>query len=201
VSRFTARPLGALENIYRFVGGQTGPNVFTLAAPLQPVHDVSREAEMGTAQTGALGYFYLGTVDAHVGVGNIFTTSDPYAGPFRDLDPVDVDVWIIDALCTCDDSADFDIALLGLIYPILPGAFATAETQLLFEFTTPARAIVSAGDSTIPAVIHRIAMPTYVPHGATLAQRTSADVAGTNNISLFTIFWAGARGILPPGMP
>jgi len=201
--RFTSRPLGVLDNIYRFIGGQTGPNEFEDHVAIQPVHDVSREAEVGTAQSSALGFLLMGTVDVHVGIGTIFTSIDVYDEArvtFRELDPEDVDCWIIDGLCTNTDSSDFDQAAIGLQYTALNGAFPTTQEHLLWEYTTPGPALRSGGPATIPQVLNQPRLPKYVPHSSRILARSSADNGGTNTINLFVLLWAGARGTLPPGL-
>ncbi len=201
MSVFSARPLGILENIYRFVGGQRGPSDVSLEAAVQLVHDVSRQSEMGSAQSAALGFFWVGEEITHVGTGNIFSTQDPYAGPFKDAAPEDVDVWIIDALCTSDDSADFDFARMGLKYPVLPGAFPTSQTHLLFQWDTPVGNLENSGDGVVPAIPMPLWLPKYIPHGSELLIRTNSDTSGTVAIEVWALCWAGARGALPPGLP
>jgi len=200
VGVFSRKPLGILDNIYRFVGGQTGPTSFAEEMAIQPVHDVSREAEMGTAQSAALGYFLEGFTQSHVSTGTIFGTADAYARTFRDLAAEDVDLWIIDALCVCDDAADFESAATGISYPIIPDAFPTAFVKHVREFTTPLAALTSGGVAPVPPVGDLVSLPMYVPHGSQQLARSTADNAGTVDISTFFLFWAGARGALPPGL-
>lgn len=201
MAKFTARPLGILENIYRFIGGQTGPNEVQLDGGIQMVHDVSREAEVGTAQTPALGYTLSGATVSHVGTGDLFSAIDIYDRAFETLDPIDVDVWAIDALCTVNDPGDFASASLGIRYPLLSGAFESQQDHLLYSWTTPGGALRAGGDTTVPGVAIPVELPKYLPHGSSLLLQSTADNVGTISINIWLLLWVGARSALPPGMP
>jgi len=200
VGVFSKNPLGILDNLYRFVGGQKGPNSFAEEMEIQPVHDVSREAEMGSAQSAALGYFLEGFTQVHVGTGALFATADPYARTFKDLDPFDVDIWFMDALMNLDDSGDFQDGGIGISYPVLPGTFPSALVKTVFEYTTPGSTLTSGGVNPVPPVARLVTLPMYDPHGSQLLVRTVADGSGTVTITTFGLFWAGARSALPPGL-
>jgi len=45
MTSFTKKPLGMLDNIYKFVGGVRGVSSIDLGSDIQLVHDVSRQAE------------------------------------------------------------------------------------------------------------------------------------------------------------
>lgn len=197
---FTRKPLGILDNIYRFVGGQTGPTSFAEEMAIQPVHDVSREAEIGTAQSAALGFFLEGFTLVHVGTGALFGADDAYARVFRDLAPEEVDIWIIDALCTTSDQSDFATANAGITYPLLPGTFPAAITKLVRSWSVPQDTIFSGGINPVQADNHPVMLPMYVPHGSQIGVRTTSDNAGTMTTQTFFLMWAGARGALPPGV-
>jgi len=201
VGVFTKKPLGVLDNIYRFVGGQSGPNSFAEEMAIQPVHDVSREAELGTAQSPERGYFLRGFDHAHVGTGSIFNQQGCYDRTFDSLDAEDVDLWIIDVLCQNNDASDFASAGGGLEYPILPGVF-NAQIKSLREFVDADQvpALISSGLVPVPPVDDFAVLPIYCPHGSEFVQRTTSDNAGTVTISVYFLFWAGARRTSPPGL-
>lgn len=196
---FTRKPLGVLDNLYRFVGGQTGPNRFAEDMDIQPVHDLSREAELGNSQTGDNGYFNRGFGLAHVGTGTLFGTADIYARTFKNLDPFDVDIWAIDALCNINDAGDFASAACGIEYPVSDG-FGDSEVKIVREFTTPTVALFTGGLIPVPPVDDFCVLPLYVPHGSLIGVTSTSDNSGTVTVRTLILFWAGARGTTPPGM-
>ena len=57
MAKYSANPLRLLDKLYNFVGGERNRSELDLASPIVRVHDLSREAELGT---------YVGTEDGLV---------------------------------------------------------------------------------------------------------------------------------------
>jgi len=200
--RFEARPLRYLDALYKMVGGLSGPNTFAVESAIQPVHDVSRIAQIGSGFSDQLGYFVAGVTDVHSGAGAIRASLDPYDQvDARGFPRADSGVWLISAFGTCSSSANFVTAGVAITYPTIPDAFAGQQIlthifpdALLAVTTTP----VLIGDLA-RVTEHNPVSPLFIPDGSTLDFLTQA-VTGANTINLHALMWAGARGALPPGL-
>lgn len=67
MSDFLARILGVVPRIYNFPSGDQGIQDMELGLPIQRVHDVSREAELGAGYGRNNGYVMLHQINPHVG--------------------------------------------------------------------------------------------------------------------------------------
>ena len=202
--RFTANPLKALDAIYQFVEGLTGLREFQLEGSIIPVHDLSREAEIGSGLSQAIGYFIEGTLDVHAAAGVIRTTHDPWdqvdtqRGPNRRNNYA---VWLMDVFGICTDQGNFLNASSVLSYPTIPDALA-AENKILAAFNTTVQTGTIAAEFNLEETVGvylRGRMPVFIPDGSTIAMQTEAQTAD-NNITLNHLYWAGARNTLPPGV-
>jgi len=201
-ARFEGRPLRFLDALYRVVGGLTGPKEFAVEAAIQPVHDVSRQAQIASGFSEELGYFVRGVTDVHVGAGAIRQSLDPWDQvDSRNFERATAGVWLISAFGSCSSSANFVTAGLAITYPTIPDAFA-AEQILTHIFPDALLAVTSTpvliGDLARVAE-HNPVSPLFIPDGSMLDFLTQA-VTGANTIRLNALLWAGARGALPPGL-
>ncbi len=210
MSEFTARPLRALDRIYRFVGGMVGPKRFASESEIQPVHDLSREAEIGSGIGGALGFYTRGPTDAHVGTGIIFGSFDPYEMADTHFDQRSrLGVWMMGAWCSTDamGAVRFVNAGVAVALPEIPGTFgAPFETNLLTHawFDEIMEIPVNEGHAANQTegssrALQYDGLPLYLPDGTIIHHRTEATT-NVVEISIRILFWIGARGARPPGV-
>lgn len=198
---FTARVFKSLEATYRFVGGLTGLSNFSLGSAIQPVHDLAREAAMGSGLSQEMGYFVAGQTDSHAGAGQIRATVDPFdQADDRQIGRELVSIWLITGWAQCTVSANYVTASIMLRYPTIPDGFAAQSvlTHLLPDIMTEGIAgVFSCGDLARPA--EQVLLPIRMPDGTTIRTTTQA-VTGANEIGIFALCWAGAKDSLPPGV-
>lgn len=200
MTEFTGKPLGVLDNIYRFVGGLRGLSRFALRGAIQPVHDVSRQSELGSGLSQALGYFMGGANNVHAGAGSLFDTFDPYAqADFHGVPRGQVGVWAIDAMAFSTVSGGVDRISVGFQYPTIAGAVA-GQTFGLREWDDDGAELTAGGIRPGRVAFggaHPVArFPIFIPNGSVFQLHTDALIAST--LSCFILFWAGAYGSRPP---
>jgi len=210
MSVFSKRPLGILDALYRFVGGQTGPMEFAEDAPIQPVHNLARQAELsgfGIRQ----GFWIIKTSQVHAGAGEIEDVIDVYE-PGTVLNgwtsplPNDIRAWFIDGFAWTDAaSAGFVAAEIlcqsqaNLVGPVdASGPFnqfipcwradtasgITGQSHIqLFRAGAPGRLV---------------AEPFRIEPTADMFFQSEASAAMTVNICARV--WAGTVGATPPGL-
>jgi len=199
---FSAKPLKVLDKIYRFVGGQLGPTEFSLEAAIQPVHDVSRESEIGSGLGSQLGYMVRGTVDVHSGAGAINTTFDPYeiVDTFSP-DRSQYGVWLIDAWCHANGSTNYLVSSVSVLRSPVPNIVPVATHQITHFFpdaiTSTVVGVVSIGDNS--RLNQQCQLPLFLADGSVVQQHTQAQI-GAITITEMILFWVGAQGAIPPGL-
>lgn len=200
-TKFLARPLQVLDRLYRFVEGQA-PQLVELVQPVQLVHDVSRQVELGGP---SMGLFLAGQDNAHVGAGTVEASWNPYDQVdylYPNNTGVDIWVWLLSAWCSTS-TANFTEATLAIGYApygeSIPrrdrGMMRWAALQQMYDqnvapATLPWMATLAA---TQPGITDG---PWLVTPGSTMRQATVAT--GANTIRIEGLFWAGAVGSLPP---
>lgn len=209
MAEFQRSPLRILDRIYNFVGGNTGTRAFNLEGAIQPVHDLSREAEVGSGYSQALGYFYTGVNEVHAGAATAYQDLDPFEqATFQGRERSETGIWI----CGAHMTASTAIATVGIVtvkLPTITGAFS-GQIFPLFMFLPNSintgsggnveYQITSAGRiSYSGAVLQPHTLPLFIPNGTTMEFRTTASAAGT--IRLMALCWAGPLGVRPPHVP
>jgi len=205
MSRFLKRPLKVLDFIYDFVGGFAGLGEFADESAIQPVHDVSRESELGAALGGVsrMGYTLVTATDVHVATGFIRTTADPYNAFDNLAIPRNKgSIWVCGAFGTCDDSTDFTSYAVSVTWPTFVGHSAGQE-QLIAFGNDAIQDVVGAGLFSVGDLarsnIHASPFPLFVPQGGILNFASESDTAGTVTIRYGVVLWAGPSGARPPG--
>jgi len=205
---FQRKALRVLDSIYKFVGGQTGPNQFALEASIQPVHDMSRMSEL--AGLGAReGFWILQTAQSHAAGGELRDAINPYiatainAGWPAEL-PDDLRVWVIDCFgYTASGTGNFALAEITLSYPaVMVGPSdlaAVVNEQLLYRADT--ESAITVGNEMLtndngPVIQARL--PRRVEPGSNLNFQTEAT--GVTTIRLCALLWVGQRGTYPAGL-
>ena len=203
---FKNRPLSVIARIYQFAGGPTVRSDFDVSSSIQPVHDVSREAELGTRGRAQAGFLELGQTFVHVGVGTLRAATDVYASfnsisDFSDFDSQGASkdrLWLLGLFGTTSDDGDFGICATALLYQ------TPLRTYLLARWALTSEDIEAGGRfplvHTDPRAVPEPDFPIFFPPGALWGTRSTADNAGTTTTRIFSRWWAGPLGVTPPGL-
>lgn len=209
MGEFTKNPLKALDGIYRFLGGMSGLRRFALESEIQPVHDVSRLAELA-GFGGRQGYWLAQATQLHVAAGEIANSITPYAstnslnGWLNPL-PSDLRVWVIDCFANriSGTASLFEAAAVVMVYPaemVGPSDAAAGLDQnvLLWRGDILNAFVDAVDDDTAPA--KKFAMPALLEPGQLLSLSSQQAGAGAIGIRVAALLWVGTAGTTPPGL-
>jgi len=211
VARFTKKPLRILDNLYQFIGGLAGLEEFELSGAIQPVHDVSREAELsGFGQRQ--GYWTMTATQTHAGAGELLDVLNPYAqatdignGWINPL-PTNWRIWIIDiwAYILSAGVAGFVEAQCDLAYPagmVGPNDNnAFVQRQLLYHADTASS--LTGGTETMVFASGQPSIIAQLPRRIELAQLVTfgSEASAAATIREMALLWVGEVGATPPGL-
>lgn len=203
MGKFLQRSLGVLDRVYDFVGGTRGLSEFDLAGSIQPVHDMSREAELGSRGVAQAGFLQLGQTFVHAAPGGVTVSTDVYAAfdsiaAFSDFRSTGKDLhrlWLLDIFGSTDSAANFN------------GLSSQAElapndrTQFLgtWDATNNAGGARLSLVKSSTADTDRRRYPALWQPGSLWISDSSA-INGAVTTRLHTLWWAGPLGTTPPGM-
>ena len=209
---FNSRAILVLDRIYRFVGGKTLGRLFDTETPITPVHDVSREAEIGAGFGQSLGYWNWNRFRAAAGAetyryaDDIKTQLTWYSNP----DPANTWTWLLHAgfnisaatLTRC--SAVLWQPAFGGVLPGTPGTPYWASLGVYFAndvggCTDQAGTGGTFEGQTTTNIEAARQYPIPVFDGATLSLEVTVGGACSWNFS--ALMWTGPKGVLPPGKP
>lgn len=211
---FNARPLGVLERIYRFVGGlPDNIRSVELGLPIQRVHDVSREVELGSGFDRAEGWYLLRQRIVHSGATTERVTLNLYdfISPFEPFRADQYTAWVMDVSFYHLLPGTISFISVALTLPdTYPGATAgpfaanPSNTRLIFfgNKTVQISNDAAVGDSI--AVIpdntnpQHILFPIHTTSGSILLFRETSTEAMEGYTTI--LLWVGALGVTPPGM-
>ena len=202
---FLNRPLSVVSRLFQFRGAATIRSSFDVGTPIQPVHDVSREAELGTRGQAQNGYLELGQTITHVGVGTLFFTSDVYAlfdsifefSDFASQSNRKDRLWLLGLFATTEDVADFASAASGILYQ------DPTREYLLARWDTAVNGFTAVGNAPLigtDLINPKPSFPIFFPPGSLWDSTSVADNVGTTVTRIFSRWWAGPQGVTPPGM-
>lgn len=202
MAQFTAKPLGLLERVYRFVGGQRGLSEFDLSTQIQPVHDVAPSAERLAVRerfTNAP-LVALQSTEVHGAPGTQYGSlaiTPATVGGFTGINVQELeqnfDLYV--RRCAVDVGATVPNALIQAITfpPAVAGMAAPATVGIYAAFTSYFVAIgVGLPDNTT----RQIPLNFRVPWGSTWLTRSTSTVAGTVVQTVF--FELVLKGAAPP---
>lgn len=208
--RFSKQPLRLLDAIYGFIGGQTGPKEFAIESAIQPVHDLSRSAELAGFGTRE-GYWVCEADQVHVAAGSITDAIDVYnpavsshnaRNGWIDGMPPDLRVWILDCwgvlagTDTLFNHAEIEVGTPADIVGISTGAAAGFD-RLLWTGDTG----TLGGNIFLAGAPSKIAeMPVRLEPGELMTMISEQAGAGTVTVRLSAMMWVGVQGAAPPGL-
>jgi len=217
MSGFRNRCLGVLDNVYGFLSARKSADSVQLQQPIQLVHDVSREAEVGSAFGLHRGLAIVELTVTHGGATTELARLDIHneilnssSGP----DPIDLqiqafrdfDVWLID-YTAANSAAVVTTAYVALNYPainpeaavtytVYPLALLDSDAHGWSNYTATGlqRVLVMANQLVYP----RIPRPIYIPPGTYFTSRSTTT--GAASIEYRLLVWVGRQGTMPPGV-
>lgn len=211
MARFTNRSLEVLNRIYRFVGTH-GLDRMNLEGDIQPVHDMSRESELGArdlfnAGVGG-GYIATSAQNSNTGAETTFSSQNLYEAfdaastgilDFDSTPPLNHRLWLIATWGTTSTGGGFttfdlglrwdgtrDLGLWrgeGLFGPIVSGGDMIIEQQAAAQG-------VGYGSGAMG--------PLFLPLGTLLRSRYVSSA--TSIAQGHVLLWAGVLGAPPPGL-
>ena len=216
MTRILNRALSALSRVYRLEGGDTVVSDFETQTPIIPVHDVSREAELGAGigtQGGWLTHYEF--VEELSALGSTERrASDPWdaVDAETNIARTELSLWLYDTFMNVNGNyANVDVMTVALAFPTTFPGVGTVVPYRLLEYNTGTQVDASntgaSGDVYIMApanedhaannalVVPRM-HPFPVPVGSTLTYRL--DTSGICEVYVWHLMWAGPRGVAPP---
>lgn len=212
MAEFSGKPLGILDRIYRFVGSLRGVNTMELGTPIQLVHDVSRQAELGVQVTPDDGYFALQWQAVHAAANTQTTNVDAYSSAALTVGGIQTNLdfifWIL-GFGAHRTTVNAHVSTVALNYPSnWPGTAypATATSRLVGFHNGAGQLIYTAGGAVLTGWTNlanvtppqEIPYPVRVPRGSSIGFHSVS--AGINTVTHTLYCWAGPRGAGPPGM-
>lgn len=197
MAKFRARVLEALDNIYDVIGGLAGISRLDLSAPVQIVHDVSREAGYGSGRSPEDGWQAVTVTNTHPGADTQQTQLDPYDE--LGLNTARDRVWVMGARCLASSNpANISYARVACRYPTTVGLFPTLVILSMMRgdsFDAASQLLPEIGG--VP-VVEPNQFPFYIPPVGRVECLSISSAAGA--VQADWLLWVGARGALPPGL-
>lgn len=217
MATFQAQALKVLDSLYRFVTvGNRSPALFDLEAPIQPVHDMSREAELQSGHGYNLGYYICMASQTHAGAGILYDVVNLYdpvnaSGGYTAVDPATEWLWFIRAWGNVGAAANltqcgvYINAGTGGGNASLLGPYdgtAANPRQLLWIGENGSYPLAAGEPAGVIDAADRGFFP-RIPQPITYAQGVMgmfSQCSGADTVTLAALIWRGPKGVLPPGV-
>lgn len=214
MAKITRRVLTLLESLYRFTGGQKGaPDSVELDLGVQPVHDLSRMAEIGAAKIvrASAGYWMASVTHTHVaGIATIDSTLNlvsPFHTASEGYSFIERDswAWYIADWCTVTSVANSFIVqtqLNNITNDFFVGPSVGPPNSVIgvinrytsFDNNALHEVGLSNTRRTTP-----LPLPILSPQdGILVSSRNQAGGITTINVNI--MLWIGQRNTFPPGL-
>lgn len=206
------RALELLAQLYRFGEGKASPEQYDLSAPVQSVHDLSREIELasGYGRPVAPGMAVLQREHNHAMAGTLRDGFEPHSTVMAltniglsNLQPLSVSVWLlaVSAFSTVDGNVS-DFAACYFPPSTIPSMFSNQRAgRPLIVGTTMSVCSDAAGtadaECSVPSEAIRFS-PFELPIGSGITSRSTVGAAGLVDFNF--LVWIGPRGARPPGI-
>lgn len=209
MGKFQSRSLEVLDRLYDFVGGTRRMDTFDLAGSVQPVHDMSREAELGSRGVRQGGFIYIGDTltNATMGVTTIFTSRDIYAsldsvGVLQDFSSRLHRLWLMDVFGSVDDTGVTNFTEAGAAIKYQDPA---VRLQFLRHWDGVTASVASGEDHPMVQIEASLPFqrtrPLYLPFGGTPTLLQANAISSDDcTARVHWLLWAGPIGTTPPGM-
>lgn len=212
---FNSRVLRLLDRLYKFAGAPRITRDVELGLPIQLVHDVSREAELGAGIgiEGGWVMHYEEVEELNAGGGTERRTADPWT----DVDNATVealdnlDLWHFHFWANTDFVSMANVQTLEVLFAY-PTTFPGVGAQRPYLPIAHYDGTWSASDDTAAAAIGvigadtgavfyesetgRIHRPFRIPRNSVFTYQMVTG--GICTAHCFHLMWAGPKGVLPP---
>lgn len=207
-TRFLSRGVSILDRVYRFVGGQVFTDRFALRSAIQPVHDLSRMAELHSQLDAFGGLVWPAVTLEHAAADTRDGTYDPFGatqtipawpGNSAGLEvPTDAWAWLL-ALGVVHDVATDPVVNVSVAYPAAGGSGLALDLPIA-RFGQPTRSfnasVADLVEFSDPPTLTRLPVP--ILNGGAVRVRSVSAAAGTSQTNL--VIWVGKTGTYPPGL-
>jgi len=219
---FRARALGVLDRIYKFTAAKSFTTQLDLNAPIQLVHDVSRESELGSGEGIDRGYAVMASWGVnHAGASTQRYVIDPYFSIINGATPLDpnititaeqIDAWLISFAVVTSAAPqpatrfDFGYVLNGDLPPyssesspvvFFHGLAGAANVTYLPNYAGTGSVYVLGEDLTVVQP-PKATLPFRFPHKGRVGIVSVST--GACDVFVHALLWIGAKGTAPPGM-
>jgi len=217
VARYTRNPLRLLDRLYDFVGGLRTENRMDVSSPIIRVHDLSREAELGTytginrgSESQNFPMFTIVEDHVDVGAGEINSVLGVYSNQNTDWaqstfippNPEDETVWMLAAYVNSLNGLLTEAMLGSEQTPKAGSGAGRAPNALIAHWTGVAGTSWADGTQPGSGVGARFAFP--VPVTNKLVSGTplewSSAVSGADTVDLVIPCIRLPVGVFPPGL-
>lgn len=208
MGRFTTRNLRVIDRLFSFAAGDAAaPTLYDSVAPIQPVHDIGRMAELNSVETSPLTGGLAspnsltnthGAADAQQSVLDPYFFTTPWMSS-------DVWVWLMDAVLnsTADQLA---MAHLSVTWPTITAAIVSGVNPIISwsELMNVGTGLagtqwVGAEDpSTGLGLARHTTLPMLLPRNCSISFRSIST--GVAVMNAYPILWVGKVGTYPPGV-
>lgn len=210
MSEFRNRVLTALDNVYGFLTEKRSVSSLQLEQPIQLVHDVSREAELGGGVGEQGGFFIIQENFAFAGAAVDRNAYDVHALIEAEFGVRDRSAYLLDFSGEIGGNTAQFTFLSAAHYPPVasyPGNdYSSPQLVAYHESVVLVCDTTGAGSDTVtfPDPANIVAgysrFPVYLAPGAILTVYVSAGGAGgATNVRTTFLLWVGPKGVYPPG--
>jgi len=206
--------LRALERVYKFPSAQKGsPDSFELDLPIQPIHDLSKMAILGSGIAPINDGYWIQTArHAHVAVGQLTSTPSPFDNslPVANGFPAtrsqrDLAWWMIDSWSYNDDFGDFSDARDAINHgsaTVGPYAVGAQLRRRILHYWSTRAGSDNLQDSDLYVVDTGFPLRVLENQISTISAfwylLSNSQNVGTVNIDFNMLFWMGPPGVCPP---
>ena len=220
MGQFQRSCLQVLDRIYRFTGAVKSSSVLDLQAPIQLVHDTSREAELegygidrGLSVMATWGVNHAGASTERYVIDPYFAVAATYPiDPNIDLKPDEFDLWLLSFAVVSSAATqpatrfDFGYVINGDLPPYssqsVPAVFfhghaGASDVTYISNYAGTGNVYVLGEDLTVVQP-PKASLPFRFPHRGRVGIVSVST--GACDVFVNCLLWVGPRGCTPPGM-
>lgn len=217
------RVLGVIDRVYDLVGAKRNPTDLDVSLPVQCVHDIARQGELGSGLGQSSGFIWWHRHEATAAASSYRNGEDidAWIEATSLANEFDVEkhwVWFMGwagGWTDVNGNGDVDEASLGFIFPAGNRFRYDSDTEddtVLVWLADSTQPIMSneAGSVTRPSIFGAAnsfvsvgtmpSRPFPIPQGSAIGTYVKTNAAIANGYDFYCLLWVGTRGVMPPGM-
>lgn len=216
MARFRNRILPMVDRLYGIIGDKTTFGQIQVEQPIQPVHNVAREAEVGSGHPVDWNGYHVGqTITAAAGSGTYNAVTEIFVEQLLgQLNPADYCAWVMDVQCGVANGEGADVDRINVIagtgqesdIPFLNNTIYDWVQPLFYYNDTdghyyPSESWDGGLDRDVFLPVWKMNRPILLPYPGAITTRfrTTAALAAPGFFST-ALIWLGRKGTSPPGM-